>query len=273
LREGCCGQFWPAAETHPPAGTLLVVRTGASVAEIEGSALARTFFLKRKRPTQSESITEAFLPKTSSSATLARESSAGNAFQAFSNTVRMEWRCSHSLRPLPHQPRETQRISNATPCRRPGESSAWSNRFAFCTLFPGSSACGNPCCHRVLANRWSRPTPAAHNSRSMFLALGLPIFGVPWQLLTLSANGKAEPPQQRLRLPLLPALESSPYPFRTPGPSEPPSRPYPESPPCPNSASSCPLRSSRGRPPPARSSCPAKCISAPPLALARWLPH
>src|SRR5256885_1942572 len=34
LREGCCGQFLPAAETHPPARTLLMVRTGASVAEL-----------------------------------------------------------------------------------------------------------------------------------------------------------------------------------------------------------------------------------------------
>src|SRR6267378_3493462 len=38
LREGCCGQFMPAAETHPPARTLLVVRTGASVAELSNAA-------------------------------------------------------------------------------------------------------------------------------------------------------------------------------------------------------------------------------------------
>src|SRR5207245_8669094 len=40
LREGCCGQFLPAAETHPPARTLLVVRTGASVTELSDAALA-----------------------------------------------------------------------------------------------------------------------------------------------------------------------------------------------------------------------------------------
>src|SRR5207245_10980417 len=41
LREGCCGQFLPAAETHPPARTLLMVRTGASVAQIGRPSLVR----------------------------------------------------------------------------------------------------------------------------------------------------------------------------------------------------------------------------------------
>src|SRR6267143_2271361 len=41
LREGCCGQFLPAAETHPPARTLLVVRTGASVTELSNAAHSR----------------------------------------------------------------------------------------------------------------------------------------------------------------------------------------------------------------------------------------
>ena len=55
--------------------------------------------------------------------------------------------------------------------------------------------------------------------------------------------------------------------------SAPPSHPYPESPPCPDSASSCPLRSLRGRPQQERSSSPAKYISAPWFVLARWSPH
>jgi|SRR5216684_8169818 len=41
LREGCCGQFLPTAETHPPARTLLVIRTGTSVAELKVPAVAR----------------------------------------------------------------------------------------------------------------------------------------------------------------------------------------------------------------------------------------
>jgi hypothetical protein len=47
LREGRCGQFIPAAETHPPAGTLLVVRTGASVAELGDAALPRSITLNQ----------------------------------------------------------------------------------------------------------------------------------------------------------------------------------------------------------------------------------
>src|SRR5712692_9238956 len=47
LREGCCGQFMPAAETHPPARTLLVVRTGASVAELSDAALPRSIALNQ----------------------------------------------------------------------------------------------------------------------------------------------------------------------------------------------------------------------------------
>src|SRR6266851_37345 len=55
--------------------------------------------------------------------------------------------------------------------------------------------------------------------------------------------------------------------------SERPFRQYPESRPCPDSASSCPLRSSRGRLPQARSSSPAKCIFSPWLAPAQSSPH
>jgi len=47
LREGCCGQFLPAAETHPPARTLLVVRTGASVTELSNAAHSRCITLNR----------------------------------------------------------------------------------------------------------------------------------------------------------------------------------------------------------------------------------
>jgi hypothetical protein len=41
LREGCCGQFMQTAETHPPARTLLVVRTGASTFELSSTRDSR----------------------------------------------------------------------------------------------------------------------------------------------------------------------------------------------------------------------------------------
>src|SRR5437899_3609006 len=47
LREGCCGQFLPAAETHPPARTLLMVRTVASVAELANAALPHSIALNQ----------------------------------------------------------------------------------------------------------------------------------------------------------------------------------------------------------------------------------
>ena len=43
----------PAAETHPPARTLLVVRTGASVAELSDAAQSRGTALSKILPTDS----------------------------------------------------------------------------------------------------------------------------------------------------------------------------------------------------------------------------
>ena len=64
----------PAAETHPPARTLLVVRTGASVAELKAHAVGRkTFFIKSKRESQSESILEALEQQLSSDYAASRD--------------------------------------------------------------------------------------------------------------------------------------------------------------------------------------------------------